>query len=329
MRRGRNITINTIVIILFLISLSYVTNAIKITQDQNTADYIIVDKNSEIYYNSIQKAVDNAKSGSKIYIKNGEYNEIIDVYKPLSLIGEDKKGTLINPISEKNKYAIKLGAPNIVIKNLKIVNRAPGLYSTGIKITSSNIEVDQCEIYDTPVGIAVWESENIIKNSNFVNCEDEGIALLGWKNNECNNNKILNCNFYKNCDGIELQYSSYNLISNCKFFKNTHTGIDAIASSNNNNKIIDCEIIDNMVNGIYLSSSSYNEIIDCEIRDNLDGNIVMNKYSKNNQIIESIKENVEDESNEIINFGLIKNLFNKIPKIKNSKIFSIFNAIGF
>jgi len=262
----------------------------------NNEGYIIVDKNGEGNFKTIQEAVNHAQSGSTVYVKKGVYSEIIVIKKQISLVGEDKEGTLISPISEKNKYAIRLGAPEAKIQSLSIKNGAPGLYTNGIRITSPRTEIRDCNIYDTPVGIAIWTSNNIIDNCHFWGCSDEGIALIGTSYSDCNNNKITNCVFYENCDGVELQYSSSNTIADCEFYDNTHSGIDAISSSNDNNIISNCRIYNNEVHGIYLSSSSENQIIDCFVSDNDDGNIVMNKYSKNNEIISNSDSNPEDDT---------------------------------
>jgi len=258
--------------------------------------HIIVDKNGDGDYKTIQEALNNAQPGSTVYVKEGEYSEIIIIKKQISLIGENKDSTLINPVSEKNKYAIRLGAPGIKIQGLSIKNGAPGLYTSGIRVTSSKTEIRDCNIYDTPVGISIWTSDNIVDNCNFWGCNDEGIVLIGSSYSECTNNKITNCIFRNNCDGIELQYSSSNTITNCEFYDNTHTGIDAIASANDKNIISNCRIYNNEVHGIYFSSSSENQIIDCSVYDNEDGNIVMNKDSENNQIISSSDSNSEDNT---------------------------------
>ena len=257
---------------------------VTIVANDNSSSVITVDKNGEEDYKSIQEAIDNAPEGSTVYIKTGTYSEVINIKKKINLVGENKNSTIINPISEKNKYAIRVRAPQVTIKSLSIINRGPGLYTTGIKIVASKTQIEDCNIYDTPVGIAVFTSNNIIKNCNFWGCRDEGIALLGSSFSECSNNKITGCEFYDNCDGIELQYSSNNVISYCSFYNNTHSGIDAIASSNNNNTISNCKIYNNAVHGIYLSRSSYNQIIDCKVSNNKDGNIIMTESSLDNEI---------------------------------------------
>lgn len=272
----------TILFLNLLIFMNAQAGTILITNSENNT--IIVDINGEGDYISIQEAIKNAQTGSKIYIKKGEYCEIINIRKQIELIGEDKELTLINPISETNKYAIYLGAQNAIIRDLSIKNRGPGLYTSAIRITVPNTKILNCNIYDTPVGIAIWTSGNIIENCYFSGCKDEGIALLGTSYSDCSNNKITNCIFIKNCDGIELQYSSRNTINNCEFYDNTHSGIDAIASSNDENIISNCEIYNNDVHGVYLASSSYNQIIDCQISNNKNGNVVMNENSYNNEI---------------------------------------------
>ncbi len=325
-RSGRVVTMLTMLFLLIALFTTVNTSAKSLNNQKSTQQIIVVDKNDDGNFNSIQKAIDSAYPGAKILVKNGRYEEIIDVKKNVYLLGEDKKDTILCPISDKNKYAVRLGAQNIKIENFGIVNRAPGFYTTGIKVTSKNIEISNCNIYETPVGIAVWSSDSIINNCEFRYCEDEGIALLGWKGHPCNNNEIIDCFFYNNCDGIELQHSSYNLIKNCEFSKNTHTGIDAIASSNNDNRIVNCKIVKNEVNGIYLSSSSNNRIIDCEIYDNEDGNIYMNKNSKNNQVFSSYEnKETNDEKSETNSIWQILKNFKNIDRARLSEIISRIN----
>jgi parallel beta-helix repeat protein len=322
----RRIKITAVSLIIYLVAeLIMVTN---VSAEQivliNNEEHIIVDKTGNGDYKTIQEAINNAQPGSTVYVRNGEYREIIEIKKQISLVGEDKDSTLISPISEKNKYAVCLGAPGAIISRLSIKNGAPGIYTSAIRVTSSKTEIRDCNIYDTPVGIIIWTSNNIIDNCKFWGCDDEGVVLIGSSYSECNNNEITNCIFYNNCDGIELQYSSSNTIANCEFYDNTHTGIDAIASSNDKNTIFNCKIYNNEVNGIYLSSSSENQIIDCSIYDNDDGNIVMTKNSENNQII----SNSVSEDNTVNRSNMLHYFLSRIsnhPRIQ--RILSILNSI--
>ena len=92
------------VAVFIIIQLTYVFLAQSITINQNSKNsFITVDKNGNGEYTSIQEAINYAAPGSTIYVKNGEYPEIIQIKKTIQLIGEDKNNTLINPISEENK----------------------------------------------------------------------------------------------------------------------------------------------------------------------------------------------------------------------------------
>ncbi len=297
MKNALRIT-SLLLIIVLILNIFAITNieAISIRQSNK----ITVNKNGKEDYKTIQESINNAPEGSTIHIKSGVYNEILNIKKKITLLGEDKNKTIINPISEKNKYGIRLGSPNIIIKNLSITNGGPGLYTTGIKITASNVQIEDCNIYDTPVGIAIFTSGNTVKNCEFWGCKDEGIALIGTSFSDCIENKIINCIFHDNCDGIELQYSSENSIIDCEFFDNTHTGIDAITSSNDRNIILNCKIYNNSVHGIYLHSSSNNQISDCMFSKNKDGDIVEAKNSQNNEIINSINEHELNDIREML-----------------------------
>ena len=309
----------TFILLMTLFQMETLASTNTITKE-NINKTIFVNQEGTGDFNTISEALTYAKSGDTIIIQNGTYPEILNIKNNVDIRGEYKFKTIINPISEKNKYAIRLGAEGASLQNLVIKNDAPGLYTTGIKITYEYSLVKDCIIYDTPVGIAIWTSFNKIINCTFYGCDDEGIALLGSDYSNCDNNLISKCVFYYNCDGIELQHSMKNIIADCEFFNNTHTGIDAISSKNNNNIIKSCKITNNKVHGIYFSSSSNNSIIDCEIMNNKDGNLINSRNSDSNIIIFS-EISYENENNLITKST---SMFNKL-KVKTNKDFKLGN----
>jgi parallel beta-helix repeat protein len=318
-------------IVMLLICLLLTPVSVFAIESNSLKSIIFVSKNAEGDYPTIKEAIKNADEGAIIYIGEGYYDESININKKIILIGQDKIKTIINPISIENAYAIRLGAPGVEVKNLTVINGAPGLYTTGIKITSMGNIIENCVIEDTPVGIAIWSSENIIENCSFIKCNDEGIALIGSNTRKCEQNQIKNCSFYSNCDGIELQHSSNNLIIDCTFKGNYHTGIDAIKEKNNNNTIAHCTITNNDVHGVYLSASSENRIIKCDITENRDGNIYIDKESINNEIIPTISTNTEEKEQNFITsntpqyYSITKENDASKPSTLNN-IFEIFNS---
>ena len=272
-------------LILLAIALFLETNIVTSINAQTINTPIIsVNQNGKETYTTIQEAIANAPPYTTINICTGSYYEILTIEKPLTLIGEDRDTTIIYSTSQPNKYTVKITASHVTLKNLNITNKGSGLYTTGVRITAPHTTIQNCNIHHTPIGIVVWTTNNTIQDCTFWNCTDEGIALLGTLSLPCNNNQILRCTFYNNNDGIELQHASYNIITNCVFYHNTHTGIDAITTSNNHNTISNCTIHHNDVHGIYLAASSYNHITNCNITNNKNGNIITTKGSHNNTI---------------------------------------------
>jgi parallel beta-helix repeat protein len=222
----------------------------------------------------IQSKIDQAQPYDTIRLAPGSYDQTIIIRKPLTLSGSHPKKTVIHTTSPQNQAAITVASSYVRIENISITNDGPGLYTSGIRILSNHTTIDHCIIEDTPVGIALWTSLNTISNCLFLNCDDEGIVLLDTSYSPCQYNSIINCTFLYNCDGIELQQSSYNIIYNCTMRFNTHSGIDAIRNNNDYNLISNCVICDNKVHGIYFAGSSNNRIISCCIENNTDGNII-------------------------------------------------------
>jgi parallel beta-helix repeat protein len=216
---------------------------------------------------SLQEMINHAEPGATILLPSGTYTEVLIINKPIHIIGEETTPTILNPTSSTNGYAIQITAEGVTLSNLDIMNQATGLYTTGVKISASNTTIENCSFHDTPIGIAIWSAHNTISHCVFQGCDDEGIVLLGTSTPACTDNTIISCLFSENCDGIELQYATHNQINSCGFIRNTHAGIDAIESNNDNNIISECTFTDNGVFGLYLARSSQNLITQCSFSD--------------------------------------------------------------
>ena len=327
--RHRHKKTTTALFVFVLLIETMITAAQNNTFPSSDKILIVVDQKGDKGYRNLEEALKNATFNSTIYIKEGIYDDVLEIEKPVTIIGAGINRTIIKPLSGKNKYAIHIKCPNVIIKNMTITNKGKGVYTTGIKITSIKNKVENVLIKNVPVGIALWSSNNKILNTTFQNNTDEGIAFLGTKQKPLTNNEIINCRFIKNCDGIELQYSTNNKIINCSFFNNTHDGISMITQKNNNNLIKNCTIQNNNVHGIYIQKNSWgNQIVNCFITKNKEENIAQIKTDKPwettsqsltiKTLIEKIRElfnlktlNKENKSNHI---SLLKTIFQNIKK---------------
>jgi parallel beta-helix repeat protein len=240
---------------IILIILSVCINLPQTTATKNT-----LSTSQDTQTITLQEQINAAAPYTTLCLPSGTYQEILTINKPLHLQGNH---TILQPASQTNGYAIHILAENVHLNNLEIINQAPGLYTTAVKISAPHTTIQHCFLHDTPIGIALWSSSNTITNCTFQHCQDEGIVLLGTENEPCTNNTITHCTFSQNCDGIELQHAPHNTISYCSFTQNTHAGIDAIEAANNHNIISTCTFSDNNAFGIYLAKGTQNLITHC------------------------------------------------------------------
>jgi hypothetical protein len=104
-------------------------------------------------YPTIQAAIGNCTPGSTIHVRNGNYNELLTIDKPLTLIGENRQNTIIN--GQTQKYAsfvtIEIQADNVQISNFSI---AGSDYGIGMSDNSSNclITGNDIQAFDTGIG---------------------------------------------------------------------------------------------------------------------------------------------------------------------------------
>jgi len=264
--------------LLFLSITFFVPGITGVTTSKNTVPNTEIVIDISAVTTTIQDAINHAQPNSTIQLPAGTYTEILNINKPLHLKGEGTTRTLLSPTSANNGYAIRISAEGVTLSGLDITNQGLGLYTTGVKISASNTIIQNCTFHDTPIGLAIWSSDNTISGCEFSGCDDEGIVLLGTSAAACTHNTITSCTFHKNCDGIELQYATNNLITSCTFTQNTHAGIDAIESNNNNNIISNCEFTANQGFGLYLAQSLNNKITGCSF---LDDSITLLHASEN------------------------------------------------
>jgi parallel beta-helix repeat protein len=277
-RKHTWILLNFLTILLLLSISSIAPGVTGVPTQKNSASDPEIMVNISSVTTTIQDAINSAQPNSTIQLPAGTFAEILTISKPLHLKGEGAARTFLSPTSANNGYAIRIIAKGVTLSDLDITNQGPGLYTTGVKISASNTIIQNCTFHDSPIGIAIWSSQNIISGCEFRGCDDEGIVLLGTSTTACSNNTITSCTFYENCDGIELQYSTDNLITSCTFAQNTHAGIDAIESKNDNNIISDCEFTANQGFGLYLAGSSHNTITGCSF---VDDSITLQHSSEN------------------------------------------------
>lgn len=159
-------------------------------------------------YQHIQDGIDHADSGDMVYAYNGTYNEHLAVNKKISLMGEDKEGTVID--GGESDDVVRISVDYVNISGFTICNSGSSWPYAGIFVDSSN--------YNTISG-------NIVTNNN-----NYGILLFMSSGNTVSNNTVT----HNNIVGIYIKTSSDNNVISGNTVANQTYGIELEDYSSNN-----------------------------------------------------------------------------------------------
>ena len=178
-------------------------------------------------YPTIQEAVGNATAGDTVYVRNGVYKMPfggLTISKPLTLIGQSNKNTIINSypyVGSFNNYLITISSSNVALSgfNLEPAEGIIGIWiineseMSNIKIIGNNIEggivahgdieapgISQNLIvsqnYFAGEGISSEFSNSIISHNYFNESGGAGVAigigLSGCRNVTISGNEFVN-----------------------------------------------------------------------------------------------------------------------------------------
>ena len=224
-------------------------------------------------YAKIQWAVDNATAGDMIIVRDGTYNENVDVnVNHLTIQSENGSDSTIVQAANTSYHVFEVTADHVNIGGLTV--KDAGLGKAGIYLGSN---VDHCNITNNNAsnnyrGIYLSSSSNNMLTNNTANSNFYGIDLVSSSNNTITNNTALNnvgdlgseidldssdIDVIAIGSGICLDTSDINVIANNTCSKNG-VGINLYNSSNN--ILANNTANSNYDYGIHLSSSSNNLI---------------------------------------------------------------------
>ena len=167
-------------------------------------------------YTKIQLAIDNAKAGDIIVVRDGWYFENIKVNKSLTIKSENGSANCRVRADNPNDHAIEVKSDHVNISGFS-VRGTTGWKSCGIYLINVNycgISNNDCSHTWSGHGIFLNTSfNNTITNNDCNNCDWDGISIQDSNNNNVSGNECINNN-----NGITLKNSNNNIISrnNCK-----------------------------------------------------------------------------------------------------------------
>ncbi|MGD6933989.1 MAG: right-handed parallel beta-helix repeat-containing protein [Candidatus Bathyarchaeia archaeon] len=158
-------------------------------------------------YPTIQAAINNSSPGSTIYVRNGVYNELLVIDKPLTLIGESRQNTVIKGYNIKSATfnTVIIQANNVSISNFMVTGSS---YGIGITDNASNCQITNNNIEGYLTGVGVNGNNHIVTGNNISECLVWGLTCYG-------SNVLISENEFENCSsGVFVQASNVTVEKN-------------------------------------------------------------------------------------------------------------------
>jgi parallel beta-helix repeat protein len=252
-------------------------------------------------YQNITAALQNASARTTIYVYGGAYDENIVINKTVSLIGENRKTTIIDGSSIGT--VVEITVDNVMISGFTINNSGEEWPDSGLTLmgarncaifgndirnnfdgiklfdSSSNNSISENDITNNLGGISLYySSNNSVRENSITSNNGFGIFLHVSSDNSIDRNDVVNDRW-----GIELDdLSNYNRISGNNMRANNGDGIKFEHSMNN--LVFGNSINENDACGVrILGTSEYNRIFKNDIISNSEG-MVLSGSSTNNTI---------------------------------------------
>jgi len=246
-----------------------------------SAGGIIVYVGHDEAYTTIQSAVDAFPSGGyTIIVRDGAYNENVDVNKSLTIQSENGSANCFVNASDPYDHVFNVSVDYVDISGFTVRNAteesAAGIYlGSGVNhcvISDNTISYNDCGIYlassnDNTI------SDNICKNNGVSEEGGYGGEMTAIHLEDSDNNLISNNNCSENDDGIALVNSDNNTVINNTANSNVYAGISLESSTDN--RILDNTCKNNGINvsgmewtGIHLTVSDNNLISDNNCNEN-------------------------------------------------------------
>lgn len=171
---------------------------------------------------AISLAQDNDAENRKIFVKNGEYTESINLTDNIELYGESKSETIING----DGFSTVVTMDNkTVIKNIKIYKGKNGIsVEKNSKATIDKVKIQKFE----KIGINIEESSKkravTIKDCEIYDGDGKGIYIKKGNYAKISDNEI----YDNDEEGVDVRASAKGSIKDNKIYKNGESGIELI-----------------------------------------------------------------------------------------------------
>ncbi|KEK23335.1 right-handed parallel beta-helix repeat-containing protein [Bacillus gaemokensis] len=272
---------------------------------------------------TIQSQIDDAPVYGTVKLKDGTYNEMIEISKPITLEGE--KNTKVRFCG--NKPIIALKGENITVKRIKVEQCKNKEGTVAIYVAGAGHNLTDLDIRTQQIGIKLEDARNTKIQNSSIQGKSNGNGIDLWKSHwnqidnirmkdvrdgiyleQSDNNQIVKNSIRQSRYGIHLMYSdgttvvdnlSQHNITGAMIMGTKKTTIKGNQFINNRRNVhaqglllydsIETEVMQNQIAnnrvGIYVEKSKDNQIINNEVINNFIG--LQFKNTNGNKISEN------------------------------------------
>ena len=271
-------------------------NTIEVDDDADPSWY------NATHVRTFHEGLANSTAGDTIYIHNGTYTETASyttINKQLNIVGASRENVLLSGKSSYNKGFLYITSNNVNISNMTITNTGSYMviYSKGydylnfkdlnvnqVKKTyeglyirdGSNINVINCEVYNTKDGMEIYQCSYVdVINCVVHDCKAYGIYIYM----PVNPTSVIGCTVYNTYNsGISFKYYYSSvapfLLQDCTVHTAT-SGYGIYIDSQIDGDVIGCTAYNNRYAGISLANSDYVDVVNCTSYNNTQEGIEM------------------------------------------------------
>ncbi|UCC57995.1 MAG: right-handed parallel beta-helix repeat-containing protein [Candidatus Bathyarchaeum sp.] len=218
-------------------------------------------------YSTIQAAIDAASDDDTVLVKAGEYNEVLEIEKPLSLVGEDIDTTTIHGSITITQDQVNISGLTLRKSDSGNVMTAAAIYlyhsdycdisgnilvgfTQGVSFSDSSYNTIEGNIIENCyIGFLMIYSNNNTIRENDITYGYQDILL-----SDSHHNKFIGNNITDAYSGIALRFSNYNTFYHNNFINNTDHVSDSHYTEGDSGIWVSVNFWDNEVVGNYWSN---------------------------------------------------------------------------
>ncbi|HYY59419.1 MAG TPA: right-handed parallel beta-helix repeat-containing protein [Pyrinomonadaceae bacterium] len=236
---------------------------------------IIVSKGGGGQYTTIAEAIKNAKSGTRIMVRPGFYNEGFAIDKQVEIVGDGPLRDIV--VESKDTNCIRMQTEQATVRGLTLRARTAPKEFFAIDIPRGQLTLEDCDITsDTLAAVAVHGSlaDAVMRRTRIHDGKAGGVFIF-----DHGSGTVEDCDIYGNVNAaVEIKDGSNATVRRSKLYDNKASGV--FVWKNSKGTIEECDIYGNDYAGITIGEYAAPTITKCRIHDCKAGGIFIYDHGK-------------------------------------------------